>query len=60
MDTGVGALFLQLAFTETVETEMQTFDLLYSILDGRIEILRPANDFVVLLTERTIVLFFFE
>ena len=54
---GRGAVFFQMALTETVETKMQTLNMLYSILDGRFEILRIASDRMMLVTERTFVLF---
>ena len=54
---GRGAVFFQMDLTETVETEMQTLNMLYSILDGRVEILRTASDRMILVTERTFILF---
>ena len=35
---GRWAVFFQMALTKAVETEMQTLNMLFSILDGRIEI----------------------
>ena len=54
---GRWAVFFQMALTEEVETEMQTFNMLYSILDGKVEILRTASDRMILATKRTFILF---
>ena len=54
---GRGSLVFQMALTEAVETDMQSFNMLYSILDGRFEIPRTASDRVVKLTQKTFVLF---
>ena len=54
---GRGAVFFQMALTEAIETEMQILNMLYSILDGRVEILRTASDRMMLVTERTFIFF---
>ena len=54
---GRGAVFFQMALTEAVEKEMQILNMLYSILDGRVEILRTASDRMMLVTERTFIFF---
>ena len=52
---GRWAVFFQMALTETVVTEMQTLNMLYSILDGRVEILRTASDRMMLVTKKTFI-----
>ena len=51
-----GQSFFQMTLTKTVETAIQTLNLLFPILDKRIEKLRTGSNRMMLVTERTFIL----